>query len=217
MDRTESLTIRRETWEDYREVEVLIREAFWNQYVPGCMEHFLAHVMRDHEDFIGELDLVAEMDGRIVGSVMYTKSRLVDEAGVEKEILTFGPFSVLPEFQRRGIGKALLEYSFGRAMELGYEAIVIFGSPGNYVSRGFKSCKRFHVCLENQIYPCAMLVKELREGFFDGRIWRYRESPVYQIDEKAAQDFDRGFEPMEKRIKPSQEEFYIYSHSIIRE
>lgn len=69
MDRTEGLTIRRETWEDYREVEVLIREAFWNQYVPGCMEHFLAHVMRDHEDFIGELDLVAEMDGRIVGSV----------------------------------------------------------------------------------------------------------------------------------------------------
>ncbi len=212
---TENLRIRREVLEDYREVETMIREAFWNLYVPGCSEHYLAHVMRDHEDFISELDLVAELDGRIVGNVMYTRSRLVDEAGEEKEIVTFGPVSVLPGFQRRGIGKALLEHSFKKAENLGYEAIVIFGNPGNYVSRGFKSCKKYHVCLENGTFPCAMLVKELTDGFFDGRKWFYHDSPVFNMDEKAAEEFDRGFEKKEKKEKPSQEEFYIYSHSVI--
>ena len=163
------LVIRREMPEDYREVERMIREAFWNLYVPGCNEHYLAHVMRGHKDFIGELDLVAELRGRIVGNVMYTKSTLKDERGREKEILTFGPVSVLPGFQRRGIGKALLNYSFEKAAELGHDAVVIFGNPGNYVSMGFKSCKRFRVCLENGVFPCAMLVKELKEGVFDDK------------------------------------------------
>ena len=209
--------IRREAPEDCREVETMIREAFWNLYTPGCSEHYLAHMMRGHRDFIGELDLVAELGGRIVGNVMYTKSRLVDESGMEKEILTFGPVSVLPEFQRRGIGKALLAFSFERAAELGYDAIVIFGNPGNYVSRGFKSCKRFQVCLADGVFPCAMLVKELREGVFDGRRWFYHESPVFRFDEKAAEEFDRGFEEKERKTEASQEEFYIYSHSVLTE
>lgn len=211
------MVIRNERPRDYRAVENMIREAFWNLYVPGCSEHYLAHVMREHEDFIRELDLVAELDGRIVGNVMYTKSRLIDEEGREKEILTFGPVSVMPGFQRQGIGKALLEHSFGIAVKLGYEAIVIFGNPGNYVARGFKSCKKYNVCLENQVFPSAMLVKELREGVFDGRRWYYHDSPVYGINEKEAKKFDLEFEPKEQREEPSQEEFYIHSHSVIRD
>lgn len=217
IDMTEDLLIRRETPEDYQEVEKMIREAFWNLYMPGCNEHYLAHIMRGHRDFVRELDLVAELGGRIVGNVMYTKARLKDEAGKMKEILTFGPVCVRPGFQRRGIGKALLTRSFEKAVELGYEAIVIFGNPGNYVSRGFKSCKKFHVCLENGVFPCAMLVKELREGVFDGRRWFYHESPVFSINEKAAEEFDREFEEKEKKAQPSQEEFYIYSNSVIRD
>lgn len=60
---------------------------------------------------------------------MYTKSKLTDEDGMEKEILTFGPVSILPEYQRNGYGKMLIEHSMKRAAELGYEAIVILGSP----------------------------------------------------------------------------------------
>ncbi len=211
------IIIRNERADEYREVETVIRNAFWNVYVPGCSEHYLAHVMRGHRDFVKELDLVAEAEGRIVGNVMYTKSRLMDESGREKAILTFGPVSVLPQFQRQGIGRAPLGYSFGKAVELGYDAIVIFGSPGNYVSRGFKSCKRFNVCLGNGVFPCAMLVKELKEGVFDGRRWFYHESLVYNVSEKEARKYDEGFEPKERRVEPSQEEFYIYSHSVIRD
>lgn len=211
----EHLIIRNEMVDERRNVETVLREAFWNQYVPGCDEHYLAHIMRSHPDFVPELDLVAELDGQVVGAVLYTKSRLVDDAGAEKQILTFGPIGVLPAYQRRGISRALLEASFDRASALGYEVIVIFGNPGNYVSRGFRSCKKYNVCLEPGVFPTAMLVKELSPGALDGRRWVYHESPVCEIDPAEAQAFDAQFEAKEKKVQPSQEEFYIYSHSVV--
>lgn len=207
--------IRRETEADYRAVEELHRNAFWNVHVPGCSEHYLAHVLRKHPDFIPELDLVYELDGEIVGNVMYTKSELLEESGNSTGILTFGPIGVAPEYQRRGIGKALLEASFDIAAGLGYPAIAIFGDPDNYVARGFRSCKRYNVCLEGDVYPAALLVKELKPGFFDGRKLVFRESPAYEIQERDAEAFDAGFPPKEKAFRPSQETFFILSHSTI--
>lgn len=147
---------------------------------------------------------------------MYTKAKLVDESGEEKDILTFGPVCILPEYQRKGYGKKLIEDSFERATALGYDVIVIFGNPGNYVNRGFRSCKKYNICLEDGAYPAAMMVKELRPDALDGRKWAYYDSPVMKIDEREAERFDEGLEAMEKRFQPSQEEFYIHSHSIIR-
>lgn len=211
------LTIRNETEADRKIVEDITRKAFYNLYVPGCVEHYLVHIMRDHEDFIPELDLVAELDGRVIGNIMYTKAKLTDAQGTEKEILTFGPVSIAPEHQRKGYGKALMAHSFRRAAQLGYDVIVIFGSPVNYVSSGFKSCKKYNVCVDNGKYPSAMMVKELREGALDGRKWFYRDSPVMAIDEQVAQEYDSGLEPMEKKYLSSQDEFYIMSHSFVEE
>ncbi len=73
-----NINIRLETKYDYLKVEELTREAFWNLYTPGCDEHYLCHILRDHKDFIRELDYVAEIDGNIVGSIMYTKSMLIE-------------------------------------------------------------------------------------------------------------------------------------------
>lgn len=211
------ITIRNEEKSDFREVEILTRKAFWNVNVPGCDEHYLAHILRNHKDFIPELDLVAETrDGKIVGNVMYTIAKLIDEGGNGTSILTFGPISVHPEYQRMGISRMLLEHSFDKAVELGYKAIVIFGNPDNYVSRGFKSCKKYNVCKPDGIYPAAMLVKELVSGTFDGRRWFYHESPAYKYEGADAEEFDKQFEPMKKEFRASQEEFYIHSHSFIR-
>ena len=91
------MIIRNENPTDYRQVEEMTKKAFWNVNVPGCDEHYLAHIIRDHADFIPALDFVIEEDNRIVGNIMYVKSKLMDEAGNEKEILTFGPLSILPE------------------------------------------------------------------------------------------------------------------------
>ncbi|BBB47903.1 GNAT family N-acetyltransferase [Pelolinea submarina] len=212
----ESIRIRKEEEKDHERVEKITRQAFWNLYVPGCVEHYLVHVMRSHEDFVPELDLVIEVDGQVIGNIMYTKAKLVDESGQEKEILTFGPVCILPEYQRMGYGKMLIEDSFERAVALGYDVIVIFGNPGNYVGRGFKSAKKFNVCLENDIFPSAMLVKELKPDVLDGRKWVYYDSPVMKIDEKDAERFDESLEKMEKKFQPSQEEFFIHSHSTIQ-
>ena len=209
------LHIRNETEADHQIVETITRRAFYNLYVPGCVEHYLVHIMRGHADFIPELDFVAELDGQVIGNVMYTKSTLTSEDGAVKTILTFGPVSIAPEYQRKGYGKRLLEYSFQQAAALGWDVIVIFGSPANYVSCGFKSCKKFNVCMEDGQFPTAMMVKELKAGSLDGRKWVYRDSPVMKIDEAAARLYDDTLEFMEKEYRPSQEEFYIMSHSSV--
>ena len=209
------LNIRNERESDYKIVEDITRKAFYNVYVPGCMEHYLVHIMREHEDFIPELDFVIEVDGQIVGNIMYTKAKLTDEGGTEKEIVTFGPVSILSKYQRNGYGKMLIEHSLKRAAELGYEAVVIMGSPANYVGSGFQCCRKYNVCVEKGKYPAAMLVKELKPGALDGRLWFYSDSPVMNVDEREAQAFDDGLEKMEKKWMPSQEAFYIMSHAFV--
>ena len=209
------IQIRNEQKSDYQIVEDITREAFYNMYVPGCMEHYLVHIMRGHEDFIPELDFVLELDGKVIGNIMYTKAKLTDENGEEKEIITFGPVSILPKYQRMGYGKLLMEHSFKRAVELGYDIIVIFGSPANYVSRGFKSCKKYNLCVEGGGYPAGMLAKELKEGAFDGRKWIYSGSPVMDVDEQEAIRFDDALPPMAKEYRPSQDEFYIVSQAFL--
>ena len=131
------LKIRREEPKDYETVERITREAFYNMYIPGCVEHYLVHIMRGHEDFIPELDFVLELNGEVIGNIMYTRAMLIDENKGEKEILTFGPVCIHPSYQRRGYGKLLINHSLAKAFCLGYDTVVIFGSPSNYVTMGF--------------------------------------------------------------------------------
>ena len=209
--------IRKETEKDYREVEELAREAFWNLSKPGCDEHYFIHTLRDHPDFVPELDYVIEVEGRVAGSVMYSKSFLSDENGTVKNILTMGPLCVHPDYQRKGLGKKLLEHTFSIAAEMGYDVIINFGNPDNYVARGYKSCKKYNVCFEGDIFPAALLVKTLTDDALDGRKWFYHPSDVDKPceDTAAVEEFDKSFPPKVKAWQPSQEEFYIHSHSVI--
>ena len=209
----QALIVREERETDREQVEKLIREAFNNHYVPGCFEHYLVRLMRSHEDFLPELDLVAEKDGVIVGSIMYTKATLTDESGKAKNILTFGPIAIHPHHQRKGYGKALMERSFERARELGYDTIVILGNPANYVSSGFVSCKKHNVHMEDGSFPAALLVKEPVKGALETKDWTYRYSSVMDIDETEARRFDDTLDPLEKRWQPSQEEFFILENA----
>jgi len=212
------LTIRLETEQDYRAVEELTREAFWNVYVPGAVEHYYVHQMRTHPDFLPELAFVLEHEGRIIGNIMYTKAWLEDETGWRKEILSFGPLCVAPQYQRRRLGKLLIEHSFDAARKLGYDVNINFGNPGNYVSRGFVSCKKKNVSyLADGNFPTALLVCELVPNALDGRKWMYLPSTAADCCEDAAAvaAFDAAFPPKEKAWRPSQEEFYIYRHSSV--
>lgn len=209
--------IRLETENDYRKTENLAREAFWNLSVPGCNEHYFMHVLRMHSDFLPQLDYVLEINGEIVASIMYSKAKLEDENGNFKDILSMGPLCVHPDYQRRGLGKALLELTFEKAVELGYDTVVNFGNPDNYVARGYKSCKKYNIGFEGGVYPAALLVKVLKEDALDGRKWIYRpnDADAPCDDAEAVEEYDKLFPPKEKAWQPSQEEFYIHSHSAI--
>ena len=212
------IIIRKETPADYRAVEELTRKAFWNVYKPGADEHYFVHQMRSHPDFLPELAFVLEKDGAIIGNIMYTKAWLEDETGERKEILTFGPLCVAPEYQRQKLGKVLIEHSFREARKLGYDVNINFGNPGNYVGRGFVSCKKKNVSfVVPGNYPTALLVAELVPGVLEGKNWMYIPSTAADCceDEEAVAAFDATFPEKEKKWMPSQEEFYIYSHSSV--
>lgn len=209
-------SIRREIRKDHREVEELTREAFWNLYAPGCNEHYLAHVMRSHPDFITDLDFVAESDGRIVGSIMYTRAWLVGEDGAEREILSFGPLSVLPGYQRRGIGSALVKHTAGLARGMNAGMIAIFGDPHNYCRLGFRSGRDLGVLDANGECPYGLLALDLEGNASPDIRWRFRFSDVYNIDENAVQAFDAGFPPKEKGFSHTQEIFSIAFRSFVR-
>ena len=195
-----NIIIRTETPADYRAVESLTREAFWNRYCPGCTEHYLVHKMRKHPDYLPALSLVLEREGQVIASIHYTRARLIDEEGREKPILSFGPIGVLPALQRKGYGKALIAASFERAAADGHEAVVILGNPDNYVGSGFRSCRKYGVGMEGGVFPTALMVHELKEGALKGHRWVFRDSNVYEVceDEAAVAAFDAGFPPKVK-------------------
>jgi predicted N-acetyltransferase YhbS len=211
-----NINIRLETKGDYKEVEELTREAFWNLYTPGCDEHYLCHVLRDHDDFIKELDYVAEIDGKIIASIMYTKSFLLSDDHNKEQIVSFGPLCVHPEYQRKGIGTALIGKTKMLIEKMNIPAIVIYGDPHNYCKYGFKNGIDYQVSNMNGEYPLGLLVLELRPGFFGQKKWKAKQSDVFQFDHEEALEYDKKFKYKEKKIQYSQEIFNIQIRSFLR-
>ena len=116
------MTIRLETPADYREVENLTREAFWNVYRPGCTEHYVLNQYRKSPDFIPELDFVMEENDRLIGHLMFSKAELVLPDGMRKPSWTFGPICIHPDYKRKGYGLKLLQFALERAREVGSDS-----------------------------------------------------------------------------------------------
>ena len=206
-----NILIRNELEKDFRQVEELTREAFWNLYMPGCNEHYLVHIMRDHPDFIPELAFVAIDREDIIGNIMYTKSFVIDKKDSHHKIdtISFGPVSVLPKYQRKGVGSALIKHSIKTASKYGYKAIIILGHPHNYCKHRFKSSKDFNISDSNGKYPYGLLAFELEKGIFQDSKWTYCPSEVYEFDQNFAEEFDQQFKPKKKEYNYTQEEFSI--------
>lgn len=202
------LRLRTETPADYRAVEELTREAFWNHFGPGCNEHYLAHLLRDEDCFIRELDFVAEAEGKIVGSIMYTEAVLAGDDQANYPVLTFGPLAVLPAFQGRGVGGALVEHTKQLAAKQGHHAILIYGDPAYYRRFGFVPAETFGIGSSDDFFADALQALELRPGALSGCAGRFVEAPAFDVDQKRADLFDRLFPPKEKCAGlPSQERF----------
>ena len=191
------IKIRTETPEDYNAVNELTREAFWRFWEPSriiCDEHYLVHLLRTAPSLVPELDLVAEIDGSIVGHIIYTESKIVDDAGNEYEMLTFGPLSVLPEYQGKGIGKALMRHSFEEAKRLGYRAVLIYGHPDYYPRAGFRRASEFCITTNEGGNFDAFMVYVLYDGALKGIQGRYYIDPVhYRLTEADVLEYDKRF------------------------
>lgn len=204
-----NLVIRNEKKEDYRNVEQLIREAFWNLYVPGCNEHFILHNLRDSNDFIRELDFVAEEEGQIVGQIAYSRGIIECKQGDEKEVISFGPISVLPPFQRRGIGSALITHTIDLARDMGYPAICIYGDPRYYSRFGFGCAEKYEIRTADDKFAVALQVLELKQGELNNMSGKFIESVVFTVDETEFAKYDATFPFKEKRETESQREFRL--------
>ncbi len=204
----ESFHIRLEQPDDYRAVEYLTREAFWNHHVPGCNEHFLAHLLRQSDCFLPELDFVAEANGECIGNIMYTKANVICDSGETLCVLSFGPLSVLPEWQGKGVGSALVRHSLERASELGYTAVLIYGDPAFYSRLGFVAAEKFGIGSSDDSYADALQALELVEDALKDKSGRFAEDHVYEVDDAEADVFDATFPHKEKQEGlPSQLKF----------
>lgn len=210
------LCLRPEVEHDRLPVEMLTRDSFWNLYRPGCDEHYTTHLIHTHEDFLPELTYVAELDGQLVGSIVYTRSWVHNHLGEKIETATFGPVCVHPAWQRRGLGSALIEHTRDLAAKMGYPAILILGDPHNYCKHGFKTGKDLRVSMLDGRYPLGLLVRELRPGFFaSSQQWQFQTSAVFEFDPAQVDIYDARFPPKEKKHHYSQDLFSMLVRSVV--
>ncbi len=193
-----NIVLRPERAEDHRRVEEVTREAFWNVYQPGCEEHLLVHKFRNAAQFIAPLDYVAIVDGKIVGNIIYLEAAIDGADGHAHKIAVFGPVSVLPEYQGKGVGGRLITHTMQLAGEMGYKAVIIYGFPDYYGRFGFKASKEFGITNGEGKFPAAMLVRELYEGSLTGISGSYNEGDLYINAPDESEEFDKGFPPREK-------------------
>ena len=196
-------TIRLERSEEHRDVENLVREAFWNVYRPGCSEHYVIHVLRDDPAFVKELDFVMEQDGRLIGQNMFMKTVIQADDGRVIPVLTMGPIGILPELKRQGYGKALLDYSLEKATELGFGAVLFEGNIDFYGKSGFDYADRFGIRyhdLPEDADASFFLCKELVPGYLDEVTGVYQTPQGYYVDDADVDEFDKAF-PLKEKLK----------------
>lgn len=200
-----SLVLRNINTNDYKEVEILTREAFWNVYRPGCCEHLVIHNIHKNKKSIEELELVAVDDNKIVGHIAYTKGHI---KGIDNEtFITFGPISIMPEFQGRGIGGKLILETLEKAANLGYCAVFITGDNNYYSRFGFESASKYDVHMEGipmEDEASFFMVKTLKKEALKDVSGFYIFDDCYNVDEEAVDEFDKLFDEKKKEVREGQ-------------
>lgn len=199
--------IRSENTADHREVENLIREAFWNVYRPGCSEHFVMHMLRDDLAFVKELNFVMEKDGCLIGQNMFMRTVIKADNGNEVPVLTMGPICITPALKRQGYGKKLLDHSIEKAAQLGFGAVLFEGNIGFYGKSGFDYARKFGIRyhdMPEDSDQSFFLCKELIPGYLDDVTGVYLTPQGYYVDDKDVDEFDKSFPPKEKLKLPGQ-------------
>lgn len=204
------MNIRSEQPEDYREVENLTREAFWNVYAPGCVEHYVLNQYRSNPDFIPELDFVMEEEGRIIGHVMFSRAHIIKDDGTDFPAWTFGPISIHPDFKRMGYGLKLLQHALGKAREMGIGVVCMEGNIDFYKHAGFAVAStlgiHYHAEPKDAEVP-YFLAQELIPGYLGGIVGTYHTPKGYYVafeNPEAFEAYEATFPPKEKKVLEGQ-------------
>ena len=166
-------------------------------------------ILQQSRDFIPELDFIAEMEGRVVGQIVYSRGVVRSSLGEDREVIGFGPVSVLPAYQKQGIGGALITHTIRLARRLGYPAICIYGDPRYYSRFGFRCAERYEIKTADDKYAVALLALELKAGALQDMPGRFIESPAFAVDEDEFARYDAAFPFKEKHETDSQREFML--------
>ena len=199
--------IRLEREEEYREVETLVREAFWNVYRPGALEHYVLNQLRNDSAFVPELDFVIERNGVIIGQNMFMRAVIKADDGRDIPIMTMGPICIAPQYQKQGYGKILLDYSLEQAKQLGCGAVCFEGNIDFYGKSGFTFAREFGLRyhgLPEGADDSFFLCKELIPGYLNDITGEYTPPQGYFVDETKAEQFDQQFPPKVKLKLPGQ-------------
>ena len=195
----ENLILRPERPSEYREMEELIRDSFWDKYCPGCSEHLVVHKMRSSGVIVPELCLAAEENGELAGGIWYAKAA-IRNGETEYEVLTMGPVCVRSDRQSRGIGAALIRKTLSLAAGR-YPAVIIYGNPAYYGRFGFRPASDFGITdADGNLCPAiliAPMTDEIPGGAFD-------EGTVYHVTPDEVRRFDKTFPPRRKHYHSGQ-------------
>ncbi len=203
----QEMIIREEKEKDHLETENLTREAFWNVYRPGCLEHLIVHRLHEKNAAIPELDCVIEEEGKIIANIIYTFSNVKDNNGTCHKVIIFGPVSVLPEYQRKGYGSKLINYTLEKVERMGFPVVFITGSPEYYGRFGFEAASKYG------IYHEAFGTGE-SSRFFLAKVFDpdklsqikgvFSDPECYAVTDDEVEAFDENFPPKEKKVLPTQ-------------
>ncbi len=197
-------TLRPTRPSEFRETEVLTRKAFTGLVLPAgprvpepgdppCDEHMLLHRLRESDLYIPELDWVALDGDTIIGHIVYSHSKVVDDDGSVYPLITFGPVSVLPERQRQGVGEALIKATIICAKSMGFKGIVIYGHPAYYPRFGFVDAGRYGITTAEGENFDAFMACELFPGELDGVSGKFVVDEIFQIPMDDLREFDKQF------------------------
>lgn len=200
----EHLIIREETEADYYAAELMAKRAFWNLHRPGCDEHYLVHLLRDDPAYIPALSRVAELDGKIVGGIWYSRARVVN-GEKETPVLAFGPLCVDPAFQKKGVGGELLTCTLALARQMGHRAVIIYGEPEYYPRFGFRTCEIFGITTpQGRNFP-AFMGLELLPDSLAGVCGKFYETETFEkLPPDEVDEYDKNFPYMPKLKLPGQ-------------
>lgn len=202
------MEIRLERRTDYKEVEFLVRESFWNLYRPGCYEHLIIHNLRHDPSFIPQLDYIIEEDNKIIAQIAYSTNDICVGGEKTAKAVTLGPVCVHPDYQGKGYGTKLIEFTLEKAKQMDIPYVFTIGDENYYKRFGFEEASKYNIQFNDiRDETPFFMINVLDEEKIDKFNAIYKDNDCFKVDENELENFDKNFPPKKKEKREGQLDF----------